>query len=193
MLEATTALDSLLAYYGEIKHESTHQIAEKLYEIRISSREEPSSLPWLNKLLKAHIHEQEHHVHPMYMDLLANHLDRTMLEDFISEYYWGSGYGFQREVINLVYKSTPHQAFRNNRQVYHAFIGIFYKIRVICLISDHQNLHKIALISYKKVAVSRIDLSNPAITFLASFSEIMSFSIHRQVSLACASSPVVST
>lgn len=117
MLEATTALDSLLAYYGEIKHESAHQIAEKLYEIRISSREEPSSLPWLNKLLKAHIHEQGHHVHPMYMDLLANHLDRTMLEDFISEYYWGSGYGFQREVINLVYKSTPHQAFKDYLKV----------------------------------------------------------------------------
>ncbi|HVT63351.1 MAG TPA: hypothetical protein VHD33_07705 [Legionellaceae bacterium] len=113
MLDVTTALDALLEFYNDIKQENVLYIAEKLYHLRISSREAPSSLPWLNHLLRAHIHEKKHHTHPMYMDLLANRLDRNMLENFISEYYWGSGYGFQREVINLVYKSTPHRAFKD--------------------------------------------------------------------------------
>ena len=113
MVEVTTAVDTLLEYYGTIKHENVLQVAEKLYHLRIASRVAPSTLPWLNNLLRSHIHEQGHHINPMYMDLLANRLDADMLENFISEYYWGSGYGFQREVINLVYKITPHKAFKD--------------------------------------------------------------------------------
>lgn len=113
MVEVATALDTLLEYYDEIKHEDVHQVAEKLYHLRISSRDAPSSLPWLNQLLRAHIHEQGHHINPMYMDLLANRLDRDTLENFISEYYWGSGYGFQREVINVAYKSTTSKPFKD--------------------------------------------------------------------------------
>lgn len=113
MFEVTTALDTLLGYYDKIKHEDVNKVAEKLYALRVSSREAPSSLSWLNNLLRSRIYHLGHHTHPMYMDLLANYLDKAMLENFLSEYYWGSGYGFQREVINLVYKSTPHPSFKN--------------------------------------------------------------------------------
>src|SRR5579871_3388341 len=117
MMEVTTAVDTLLEYYNEIKHENVNQIAEKIYHLRIASREAPSSLPWLNKLLRTRIYELGHHINPMYMDLLANRLNKDRLENFISEYYWGSGYGFQREVINLVYKSTSNKLFKEYLKV----------------------------------------------------------------------------
>ncbi|OGT15252.1 MAG: hypothetical protein A3I12_03700 [Gammaproteobacteria bacterium RIFCSPLOWO2_02_FULL_38_11] len=112
MCEVATAVDSLLEYYNQIKHGNVNQVAEKLYNLRITSREAPSSLPWLNNLLRDRLHKHDHHINPMYIDLLANRLDKQRLEAFISEYYWGSGYGFQREVINLVYKTTDDESFK---------------------------------------------------------------------------------
>ena len=113
MYDISTAVDSLLDYYHKIQHDDVIQIAEKLHQLRIGSRDNPSSLPWLNNLLKTRLYEHSHHLNPMYMDLLAKRLNRNNLETFISEYYWGSGYGFQREVINLVYKSNNiHPSFK---------------------------------------------------------------------------------
>ena len=116
-MEVSTALESLLEYYEGIKHQDVNRVAEKLYQLRVMTRDAPSSLPWLNSLLRNRIHDLGHHINPMYMDLLARRLDRSQLERFISEYYWGSGYGFQREVINLVYKSTTNQPIREYLKV----------------------------------------------------------------------------
>jgi hypothetical protein len=112
MIEVATSLDALLDFYTEHKNLSAPMFAEKLYHLRVSSRKSPSSQAWLNHLYKYRIFELRHHVNPMYIDLLESKLDFRAMEIFLSEYYWGSGYGFQREVINNAYKVTIIPAFK---------------------------------------------------------------------------------
>lgn len=113
MLATDSHVNNLLAISKNNKLGSTKEFAEKLYHVRVGSRPDASTHVWLNHLLKNRIHELEHHLHPLYLELLNNQLSTQQIQDFISEYYWGSGYGFQREVINEAYKLTSNKLFKN--------------------------------------------------------------------------------
>lgn len=70
-----------------------------LYDTRITNREPATSHAWLDGITRRRMLELGHVDNPMYLRLLAGELDEDQWDRFLSEYYWGSGYGFQRVVL----------------------------------------------------------------------------------------------
>lgn len=89
------------------------QLPEWIYNQRISARHDPSSLKWLNDLLKLRMKSLSHIDNPMYLALLENKLNAEQLAHFMCKYYWGSGYGFQRLVLPEVQNKNGNAVWKD--------------------------------------------------------------------------------
>lgn len=82
------------------------------YETRVAHRKDASALAWLNDLLRKGMSGLDHIHNEMYCDLLTGHLTHEELGQFLGEYYWGSGYGFQRVVLPAAAKGSSNDTWR---------------------------------------------------------------------------------
>jgi len=104
-------LDSLKVF-GELKSFGSIGFLDSLYDERIGFREKISDSDWLNELMLNRIRELGHHKTMAYEFINEDLFTAEQMACFLSEYYWGSGYGFQREVLKEAYKSANSNSFK---------------------------------------------------------------------------------
>ncbi|SEQ54363.1 acyl carrier protein [Pseudomonas sp. NFACC02] len=114
MLDTQDSLTKMLYanYLTNTAGKSGTDSAEWFYQTRISGRKDASTLDWLNHLLKTGMIGLGHISNEMYRDLLDGHLSHQGFGHFLSEYYWGSGYGFQRIVLPATVKNATNEIWR---------------------------------------------------------------------------------
>lgn len=108
-------------YVAQTAGMSPDERAMWFYETRVAKRKDASGLAWLNDLLRMGMLDLNHVDNEMYCDLLAGHMTHVEWGQFLCEYYWGSGYGFQRVVL-------PAAAKGSSNDTWHAYIkSIIYE------------------------------------------------------------------
>jgi hypothetical protein len=101
-----------LKYLANTVDMSTAERAAWFYETRVGNRKDASSLGWLNSLLRTGMVGIDHINNAMYCDLLGGQLTHEEWGKFLREYYWGSGYGFQRIVLPAAVKGSGNDIWR---------------------------------------------------------------------------------
>lgn len=89
------------------------KMAQQIYGERITSRADPSRLPWLNQLLKCGMLEHGHVENAMYTALLSGSMSSSELEAFLRPYYWGSSQGFNKTVLPAALKAHCDENWRS--------------------------------------------------------------------------------
>lgn len=107
-----TTMETTLAAAQGIAPGTARSAANQLYHERISSRDDPSTLPWLNRLLKHGILDLEHIENPMYLTLLDGQMSSRAFESFLQPYYWGSSQGFNKKVLPAALKAHTNENWR---------------------------------------------------------------------------------
>jgi hypothetical protein len=85
---------------------------EWIYHRRIDERQDPSSLDWLNQLIKGGARGLGHIDNPMHVAITDASLSDAELAQFLAAYYWGSNYGFNKTVLPTTLKSTDNDWYR---------------------------------------------------------------------------------
>lgn len=91
---------------------SASERATWFYKTRVGNRKDASSLGWLNDLLRTGMMGLDHVTNDMYCDLLDGRMSHKEWGLFLREYYWGSGYGFQRVVLPAAAKGWSNDVWR---------------------------------------------------------------------------------
>ncbi|AXE36236.1 hypothetical protein [Chromobacterium phragmitis] len=91
---------------------SATERATWLYKTRVGNRKDASTLGWLNELLRTGMARLGHIANDMYCDLLDGRMSHEGWSLFLREYYWGSGYGFQRVVLPAAAKGSSNDIWR---------------------------------------------------------------------------------
>jgi hypothetical protein len=107
-----TTIERTLADTRETASGAAGSAANQLYQERIGSRDDPSSLPWLNQLLKYGMLELAHIENPMYLTLLDGKMSSGAFEAFLQPYYWGSSQGFNKKVLPAALKAHNNDNWR---------------------------------------------------------------------------------
>jgi len=93
---------------------------EWIYERRIDDRADPSSVAWLNDLIKNGAREHDHIRNGMHLALLGQELSEEQMARFLDAYYLGSNYGFNRMVL-------PETLHRSRNELYRRYIKAIIK------------------------------------------------------------------
>lgn len=107
-----TTLGTAFAKTQDTVLDNARSAANQLYRERIASRDDPSTLPWLNRLLKHGILELDHIENPMYLTLLDGKMSSRALGSFLCTYYWGSSQGFNKKVLPAALKAHTNESWR---------------------------------------------------------------------------------
>lgn len=107
-----TTIEETLVGTREAVSGAARSTANQLYQERIGLRADPSSLPWLNQLLKYGILELAHIENPMYLTLLDGKISSAAFEAFLQPYYWGSSQGFNKKVLPAALKAHANENWR---------------------------------------------------------------------------------
>lgn len=103
-------------FFAESKSNVFGSVTEQLewiYKRRIDDRADPSSVDWLNDLIKNGARGCEHIDNEMHVEILGNLLSDSELEKFLAAYYWGSNYGFNKIVLPNTLRSSRNELFRS--------------------------------------------------------------------------------
>ena len=85
---------------------------EWLYRTRIDQRKDPSSLEWLNRLIKGGARGLGHIDNPMHVAIADGSLSDAEFEQFLAAYYWGSNYGFNKTVLPGTLRNATNGWYR---------------------------------------------------------------------------------
>ncbi|TPG90018.1 hypothetical protein EAH72_30815 [Pseudomonas caspiana] len=107
-----TTMEKTFATAQEAVLGTARSAANQLYRERITSRDDPSTLPWLNWLLKHGMLDLEHIENPMYLTLLDGKMSSSAFESFLPPYYWGSSQGFNKKVLPAALKAHSNENWR---------------------------------------------------------------------------------
>lgn len=106
------ASDVYKSFIAATQGMSAPRRAAWLYDQRIGKRKDASSTFWLNELLRTGALDLDYVDNAMYCDLLDSTLTHKEIGQFLREYYWGSGYGFQRIVLPAAVKGFENDVWR---------------------------------------------------------------------------------
>ncbi|MCF5162947.1 hypothetical protein GIW45_02265 [Pseudomonas congelans] len=107
-----TTMEITLVDTRETESGTARSAAKRLYQERIGSRDDPSSLSWLNQLLKYGMLDLRHIENPMYLTLLDGKMSPAAFESFLRPYYWGSSQGFNKKVLPAALKAHTNDNWR---------------------------------------------------------------------------------
>jgi acyl carrier protein len=97
---------------GQIGAIDPKKASQWIYQRRVSKREKPSQLGWLNQLVQTGMEGMGHIDNDLYVDLLSDKYSTDEMGRFLRSYYWGSGFGFQRVVLKAAIKFHDHPIWK---------------------------------------------------------------------------------